>query len=346
MCSWGRTASRMMNPDDKEGTNKITVQTSAIWDAYTAREIARAVRIQNEERQEAAAKAGRKYIPVSAEAGLDWGRVDFSPAAAVNALLDDSFNVAATALRTSSDGKKRLFVVMREDEYGDPIQFEQEGDGWVEVHKAKGGKVVKKAPKRPLDIGPGGTEAMQLHKEKGDDSNAAPYYVAVTIDPKLVENREAFKAQVAEMHQDIRYNPLDQIRWSFANEMWKLTKAKYGKGYWRDLGLITGQKMVLDLGDTNAAPSSAGVMRPYNKSKGEVIKDYREDNIPGVIFSEKGGIGINLQSDKLNINPRRVRHYIFNAGSKADAFKQGMGRTTGRGRSGRRIMSSWGRPAR
>ena len=316
-----------INPDDEEGTNKITVQTSAIWDAYTQREIARAARIQNEEGREAAKKAGRKHIPVSAEAGLDWGRVDFSPAAAVNALLDDSFNVAATVLRESNDGKKRLFMAMREDKYGDPIEFEMEGDEWVEVHKERGGKVVKKAPRRPLDIGPGGTEAMQLHKEKGAGDDAAPFYVAVTVDPKLVAEREAFKARVSEMNQDIPYNPLDQIRWSFANEMWKLTKAKYGKGYWRHLGLITGQKMVLDLGETNRAPSGAGVMVPYKASKGEVIQQYREDEIAGVIFSEKGGVGINLQSDTLNINPRRVRHYIFNAGAKADAFKQGMGRT-------------------
>ena len=308
------------------------MQTSAIWNEYTLREIDRALRIQNEEGREAAEKSGKKFMAMSTEDDrFDWTRVDFSPAAAVNALLDDHYNVAATALMEGLDGAKRLEVLIRGGQQ-DPDEFEMAPDGaggvkWVQVVRNPGGKgekYVKKPPGRPLDIGPGGTEAMQLRTDK----SGRTFYVAVTVDPELIKERDAFKARVSEMEQDISRNPLDEIRWSFAAEMFDLTTAKYGKGrgYWRELGLITGQKMVLDLGDSNKAPSTKGKMVPHKKTKGQVIEDYQGDHIAGVIFSEKGGTGINLQSDPRNINARRVRHYIFNAGSKADAFKQGMGR--------------------
>ena len=141
-------------PEDENRTNKITVQTSAIWNEYTLREIDRALRIQNEEGREAAEKSGKKFMAMSTEDDrFDWTRVDFSPAAAVNALLDDHYNVAATALMEGLDGAKRLEVLIRGGQQ-DPDEFEMAPDGaggvkWVQVVRNPGGKGEKYVKKPP-----------------------------------------------------------------------------------------------------------------------------------------------------------------------------------------------------
>ncbi len=130
--------------------------------------------------------------------------------------------------------------------------------------------------------------------------------------PEAVAIRDALLAKISTLYTAVPESPMDAILNHFGTER---------------VAEVTGRKQrrVRIIND-QGRPETI-LQRRTDRQIEQEADDFMEDRKDILIFSEKGGTGRSYHADRALPNQRHRRHYVLQAGWRADKAMQGLGRT-------------------